>query len=137
MSTRPVSAILGAIALCGTVAFAQLAPQESNETSERRLVLGKNGTVSIKSANGPIEIRAADGNQVVLRAVKRGTHTYDLEQIGIEIDDQPGEIRITTQLPKGCVRRRFENCDPSVAYELRVPRDASVEGSRSRKSEAT
>ncbi len=122
MRTFSLIAILLTAIACATAADSN----KVSETVEHTLMLGEHGTVSVANVNGPIRIDATHGDQVFLRAVKAARNIESLRATTIEIDVSEGRIAVETKLPKRSVFGR--NADGvSVSYDLRIPRNASIQ----------
>ncbi len=118
-----------AAALC--LAAAPLAAKVT-ENFDRTFELAAGGSVAVANVNGSIDIKASDGDRVVLHAVKTADNDRGLQSVTIDIDSSPsaqdGKIErlwIETKHSKASWLRWGNN--PQVAYELTVPRGAAVE----------
>ena len=97
-----------------------------SETVERTLPLGKGGSFSIENINGPIAIAVGDSDEISLRATKTARDADGLRSITVDIDEEPGKVAISTRFSKLGVFGSWLGRAMSVAYDLRVPRNAAV-----------
>lgn len=106
-----------------------------SENIERVFQLETGGSVAAANVNGPILVRAADGGEVSLRAVKKAKNAECLKALTVVIDASPPAqagktqtLRIETKHPAKSWLQSFANggCDENVSYELTVPRGAAV-----------
>lgn len=106
-----------------------------SENIERVFQLETGGSVAAANINGPIRVRAADGGEVSLRAVKTARTAECLEALTVVIDASPPAqagktqtLRIETKHPVKSWIQSFAKggCDGNVSYELTVPRGAAV-----------
>ena len=111
---------LSAVALMTAVSCSEAVGARVSDDFERSFTLGDGGTVTVTNTNGSVEVNAADGDRVLLRARKTARDAGALEAIAIQIADSPDRIDIKTKIP-----RKAKNA--SVSYELEVPRGAQVQ----------
>ena len=106
-----------------------------SENIERVFQLETGGSVAAANVNGPILVRAADGGEVSLRAVKKAKNAECLEALTVVIDASPPAqagktqtLRIETKHPAKSWLQSFAKggCGENVSYELTVPRGAAV-----------
>jgi len=76
--------------------------------------LGADGTVSIKNVSGDVKVSGYDGDAVQVNAYKEGR---DREMVEIEDKSSGNAIDLAARYPRNC------NCNASVRFELRVPRN--------------
>ena len=97
-----------------------------SETVERTLALGKGGSFSIENINGPIAVAVGDSDEIRLRAIKTARDADGLGSITVDINEEPGSVAISTRFSNLGVFGNWLGRATSVAYDLRVPRDAAV-----------
>ncbi len=107
----------------------------ATDVFEREYDFRPGGSIQVGTTNGNIEITTWDRSVVAVRAVKKARATGEriaedlLERTQIEIEAGPDRIEITTRLPRreglGWLFRGPGSA--SVRYELRVPREVSLD----------
>lgn len=107
-------ALAAVTSLCATVTekFSQTYP------------LTADGTVSLDSVNGTVEIVGWDRNEVSVEAEKSASSEDSLKRIEIAIDAAPDRVTIKTKLEKKWFSFGFNRAE--VRYKLRVPATASL-----------
>jgi hypothetical protein len=123
LAIGPVLALL-ALCSCGGLALTASATDEWTHTYP----LAAGGEVSIENTNGRVEVEAADGSTVEVRAeriAKAATESSAKEllpRIKIEEDIKPDRVAISTSKMNGVmIGASFE-----VRYRVRAPKAASV-----------
>ncbi len=81
---------------------------------QRSYRLGADGTVSIKNVSGDVKIQGYEGDAVQVSAFKEGP---DREVVEIEDKSTGNTVDLGVRYPRNC------NCDASVRFEVRVPRN--------------
>ncbi|HYN84221.1 MAG TPA: DUF4097 family beta strand repeat-containing protein [Pyrinomonadaceae bacterium] len=90
----------------------------SAQDFERSYRVGPSGSVSIRNVSGNVEVTGHDGDSVVVRATKEGE---DRDAVEIEDLSAGDRVELRAKYPRDCY-----NCNASLKFEVRVPRDASV-----------
>jgi hypothetical protein len=116
----PWLALLFALVL-GTPLAASAQRQE--ETVERTLTVQPGGTLRLKTFSGRVDIRAGDGNQVVIKAVRRASADR-LRDIALLITQSGSTVEIDANHRQ--VERRNENV-VETDFDIQVPRDMTME----------
>lgn len=84
--------------------------------------LDSNGRVSLENINGDVHVTTWNRNEVKVDAVKHAPDQERLEAIEINIDSDPGALRIKTKY-----HHHFNNNPGGVTYRLTVPRNARLD----------
>lgn len=114
----PLAALLLTFALASPAAA-----QRETETVDRTLTAEPGSTVRLKTFSGQVHITGADGNQVVIHAVRRATRDR-LEDITLDIQQSGTLISIDANHQR--VRRRNDNV-VETDFEIRVPRQTTLD----------
>lgn len=110
------------------LACATLASASVTETFKQTYPLAADGTVSLDSVNGTVDIVAWDRNEVSLEAEKRSPDEDNLKRIHIDVDTTPGRIAIKTRYEKKHGFLWFGgNVRGEVRYKLMVPAGISLD----------
>ncbi len=121
------SALVLVSALCmTTVPLAAKVTEKLNRTFE----LDAGGSLAVANVNGSIDIKASDGGQVILHAIKTADNADCLETVTIAIEASPADgktnkLRIETKHSKRSWLS-WGGCNASVAYRLTIPRSADA-----------
>lgn len=92
--------------------------QKQEETVDRTISVQPGATLELKTFSGRVDIRAVDGNQVIVRAVRRATPER-LRDIRLEITESP--TRVVIDANHRLVARRNENV-VETDFDIQVPR---------------
>jgi hypothetical protein len=129
--------------LANPVAIFSCPVQELTKTEERTFDFNPGGRVQVTGDAGYIHVESWDKNEVFLRYTKRVWESRRrdaerrLEDLQVEINDQPGQLSIR-QIPELTERKRdfFDIFDPDrwghtrhsarIDFELRVPRQCQL-----------
>ena len=112
LGRRTILNVVGAFLLCAAASSAAAA-----QDFQRSYELGPGGTVSITNVSGDIILRGYDGPVVVVEGHKEGR---DRDRVEVEDTSTPGNVSLRAKYPNNC------NCDASVRFEVRVPRNANL-----------
>lgn len=85
---------------------------------ERSYRIGPSGSVSIRNVSGNVEVTGHDGDSVLVRATKEGE---DRDAVEVEDLSSGDRVEIRAKYPRDCY-----NCNASLKFEVRVPRDSSI-----------
>ncbi len=97
--------------------------QTETETVDRTLTAAPGSTLRLKTFSGRLRITGADGDQVVIHAVRRATRDR-LQDIALDIQQSGTLISIDANQQR--VRRRNDNV-VETDFEIRVPRQTTLE----------
>lgn len=109
-----------------TVVAASSAFAASVEVNES-FPLNPDGRIHVENINGPIVVRAWDGQGVKLEAIKKGRTAAVAEAIEVKVESKPERIKITTQLAKKSGWFGGNQREGEVSYTLSVPAGALVD----------
>ena len=123
---RPATWLALTLAVMAALQAGCVAQGAVSETVERTLALGEGGSLSIENISGPIAIAVGDSDEISLRATKTASDADGLRSITVDIDEEPGSVAISTRFSNLGLFGRWLGRATSVAYDLRVPRDAAV-----------
>jgi hypothetical protein len=112
MRRRTFANLAGAFVLCLAAAVGA-----SAQDFQRSYNLAAGGTVSITNVSGDVVLTGYDGAAVVVEGHKKGR---DRELVEVEDASTPGHISLRAVYPNNC------NCDASINFEVRVPRNADL-----------
>ncbi|HOW67327.1 MAG TPA: hypothetical protein P5186_03670 [Candidatus Paceibacterota bacterium] len=120
---RSSQAVCVALSLMPVLALA-----EYKEEFHQTYPFSEKGEVRLDNVNGAVVITGWDRNEVKLDAVKRARVEADLPEVKIDVQASTDKISISTKYPQ---RKSFwifgtRNNSTSVAYELKVPRQAHL-----------
>jgi DUF4097 and DUF4098 domain-containing protein YvlB len=104
-----------------------LAKDQVQEEFHQSYPLTPNGRLRLDNVNGKVRITAWDRAEVKVDAVKRADQQERLDQVKIEIESAPDQIRIHTRYPESGSRWRLKYESPSVDYEIKVPVQARID----------
>jgi DUF4097 and DUF4098 domain-containing protein YvlB len=121
-SSRFVTA-LAALALAAAPAMSYA--QTETETVERTLRLPANGAVELKNFSGDIRITATDGNEVVIRAVRRATRDR-LDHIKLDITESGSTIAIEANKRDADWNERDNNV-VETRFDIDLPASARLD----------
>jgi DUF4097 and DUF4098 domain-containing protein YvlB len=107
------------VALYALVVAAPAWAQKQEETVDRTISVQPGATLELKTFSGRVDIRAIDGNQVIVRAVRRATPER-LRDIRLEITESP--TRVVIDANHRVVERRNENV-VETDFDIQVPRE--------------
>lgn len=97
---------------------------EVTQQFHRTVPLTANGTISLESINGDVEITGWNRNEVQIDAVKSATTQEKLNELNIDVNATSDSVSIETKF----AHHMFANNDPgSVHYTLRVPQNARID----------
>jgi hypothetical protein len=116
-ATRAIFTIL--LAFVAIPAFGQ----QQTETFDETLTLSPGGTLRLKTFSGRVAITGTDGNQVVIRAVRRAT-AERLRDVRIEVAQQGDVIDIDAN--HRLVERRNDNV-VETDFDIQVPAQTHLE----------
>lgn len=94
---------------------------QEREEVRRTFSLNPGATVSLANISGNIRITSWEGAQVEMVAIKTGP-ADQVKDVDISIDAKPSRLSIETEYPKK------RNNNVSVSYDLKVPRNVSLDG---------
>lgn len=117
-SFRLPTVLLAALTLAATAAATV------SEKFSQTYPLTADGTVSLSSVNGTVEIVGWDKNEVSVEAEKIASNDDGLKRIEIVVDATPDHVAIKTKLEKKWFSFSFNRAE--VRYKLRVPRSAAL-----------
>lgn len=124
LSRKP--SLIWAISI-GALMVATLAASAAAEVTEefhRTVSLSANGRVSLENVNGGVTITGWDRNEVQIDAVKKAKDQQRLDEAKIEVESTSDSVHIRTKYPES----HINNNPATVTYELRVPRNARLDG---------
>lgn len=124
---RSSRAAAGAIALAILVSRAAYAQAQDDANFLWSKVLPAGSTVSIKNANGSIDVRESPNERVEVRAVKTlGNRRGALRDVTFDVREGNGETTICTVYDGASLcderRRSIRNIDVRVAFTVLIPR---------------
>jgi DUF4097 and DUF4098 domain-containing protein YvlB len=119
-----------ALVLLAMAAFSMAAPaladDELREEFHKTFPLASDGSVRLDNVNGGIHILVWDREEAKLDAIKRAKTQEILDEAKIDVDAQPGSLKIKTEYPKPEKSGRSKN-HASVEYTLTVPKHSRLE----------
>lgn len=95
------------------------------DSYEQTFPLDPAGTVSVRNIDGSVLIYGATGNRVEIYALKRAFTPARLNGIKVQVDAQPGAIRIETSAPPA-PRWGWSDRSGTVDYIITVPQTARL-----------
>ncbi|MBI2510419.1 MAG: DUF4097 family beta strand repeat protein [Opitutae bacterium] len=110
--------------LLAAVALTSAALATVTEKFSQTYPLNADGTVSLDSVNGTVEIVGWDKNEISVEAEKIASDEAGLKRMEIVVDASPARIAIKTKLEKKWFSLSFNRAE--VRYKLRVPAGASL-----------
>jgi hypothetical protein len=114
------SVLVGALVLAAPVGASA---QRQEETVDRTLTVQPGATLRLKTFSGRVDIRAGDGNQVVIKAVRRATADR-LRDITLQITQSGNTVDIDANYRQ--VERRNDNV-VETDFDIQVPRDMTMD----------
>src|SRR5262245_12851220 len=112
-----------AFALCALVATPLAA---ETERVTRTVTLSPGGTLYLKSFSGRVNITAADGDQVVVEAVRRGSRDR-LDHIRLDIRTEPDAVRIDANKKDPSSWWFANNNVVETDFDIKVPRRTNID----------
>lgn len=100
------------------------AAQRQTENVDRTLALPPNGTVELQNFSGRIRIRAAAGNDVVIKAVRRAERPQ-LDGISLEISTSGSTVRIDANKRTAAWEDRDNNV-VETEFDIQLPASARL-----------
>ncbi len=122
-----VAVLAAALSACDVVVSSMNANGKAQDEWSRSYPIASQGQVEVVNTNGLVEVLAAEGNQVEVRAERIARASTDdaakqlLADVQIKEDVSPNAIRLETITPHGGFHTHGE-----VRYHLRVPASVSV-----------
>jgi len=120
MSTALPRFALLALSLAAAASLSATVTEKFSQTYP----LTADGTVSLSSVNGTIEIVGWEKNEVSIEAEKIASNEDGLKRMEIIVDATPDHVAIKTKLEKKWFSFSFNRAE--VRYKLRVPRSAAL-----------
>jgi len=120
MSTALPRFALLALSLAAAASLSATVTEKFSQTYP----LTADGTVSLSSVNGTIEIVGWDKNEVSVEAEKIASNDDGLKRMEIIVDATPDHVAIKTKLEKKWFSFSFNRAE--IRYTLRVPRAAAL-----------
>jgi hypothetical protein len=98
--------------------------EDMREEFHKTYPLDKAGRFRLDNVNGNVQITGWDREEVKLDAIKRAKTQEQLEQVQIEVDPRPGDVRVKTKYPDS---QKGKNNSASVDYTITVPKGARLD----------
>ncbi|HYO62504.1 MAG TPA: DUF4097 family beta strand repeat-containing protein [Pyrinomonadaceae bacterium] len=93
-----------------------LAGSAAAQDFQKSYPVGAGATIQIKNVSGDVNVRGYDGEVPTVAAYREGR---DRELVEIVDTSDAGAVRLGVRYPRNC------NCDASVRFEVRLPRNTS------------
>lgn len=116
---QTLARIAGACLLAGASVTA--ASTQTTDRFSQSYSLSPNGSLSVSNISGDIKIIAWDQDNIQVDAVKSAYRSDDLDRVKIEVDATSDRLEVRTRYPRHC-----DDCDISVDFEIKVPRNGSA-----------
>ena len=87
--------------------------------------LSSGGTFGLENINGDVVVEGWDGAEVSIEATITSPDQQAVDEVEIEVDASTGSVEVSTEYPERKGRTRYQAA--SVAYHVRVPRDARAD----------
>jgi hypothetical protein len=127
-----VGLVLTMLALAGALVFLAagtiggIGPLNRTAAVDRTLTVAGTPTIAIANSNGSVAIVRGEEDAVAIHAVKRASSDALLDTIHVDIAQTGDRVTIQTTYDRPSWRHRFGGTNRSVAYEIRLPAQATV-----------
>jgi hypothetical protein len=127
-----VALVLTMLALAGTLVFLAagdiggIGPLRHTASVDQQLTVSGAPTIAVANGNGSIAITRGDEGVISVHAVKRASSDALLDTIHVDIARAGDRVTIETTYDRPAWQRLFGGTNRSVAYEIRLPAQATV-----------
>lgn len=106
--------------------FATIGYSKVTESFSQTYPLSASGSISLRNANGAIEVSVWDRQEVAVEAIKTASDASQLERVQIDVTHKPDALSINTRYQQQGWWKFWSSGNASVRYRLQVPKNVAV-----------